>query len=550
LTGFLIPVRLLGSKFLLDASRSPNIENLLRIGPMLMFEWILSLLFAAVVLTNLAERLAVPYPSLLALAGAGLAFLPFAPQIRIEPELALALFVAPALLDAAFDTSPRDLRSNAIPIASMAVVAVVLTAIAVAYLGWRFAGMPIAAAIALGAIASPPDPVAANEVLRHLRVPQRIGLVLQGEGLLNDATALLIYGAAVTAAAGSFSLVGNAPILFLTAAASAVAGYLLARLYLIASTFARDPASSTVLQFVGTFGVWLLSERLTLSPIITIVVYAMTLAQAAPGRLGPRLRVSSYSVWETAVFAVNVLAFVLMGLQARTIIERLSPEQRWGSLGFGLSVLAVIIVVRIAWLAAYRAIVAIIRRWRPNLADRMASRDPRGAIVMGWSGMRGLITLATAFALPQQFPRRDLIVLCAFCVVLGTLVIQGFTLRPLLRLLRFQDDGAVERDLSRARVIVMQAALDSLDGEMSPTAATVREQYSAARKVAEDQHEPQAATMYDVLRLRAIAAQRAALYRLRAGGEIGDEAFRRIQEELDWSELDAAPAGSFQSLAS
>jgi monovalent cation/hydrogen antiporter len=161
LTGFLIPVRLLGSKFLLNASRSPNIENLLRIGPMLMFEWILSLLFAAVVLTNLAERLAVPYPSLLALAGAGLAFLPFAPQIRIEPELALALFVAPALLDAAFDTSPRDLRSNAIPIASMAVVAVVLTAIAVAYLGWRFAGMPIAAAIALGAIASPPDPVAA-----------------------------------------------------------------------------------------------------------------------------------------------------------------------------------------------------------------------------------------------------------------------------------------------------------------------------------------------------------------------------------------------------
>ncbi len=517
---------------------------------MLMFEWILLLLFAAVVLTNLAERLAVPYPSLLAIAGAGLAFLPFAPQIRIEPELALALFVAPALLDAAFDTSPRDLRSNAIPIASMAVVAVVLTAAVVAFLGWRFAGLPIAAAIALGAIASPPDPVAANEVLRHLRIPQRIGLVLQGEGLLNDATVLLIYRAAVTAAAGSFSLVGDAPILVLAAVASLAAGYVLARLFLIASAFVRDPASSTVLQFVSTFGLWLLSERLTLSPIITIVVYAMTLAQAAPGRLGPRLRVSSYSVWETAVFVVNVLAFVLMGLQARTIIERLSPEQRWGSLGFGLSVLAVVIVVRIAWLAVYRAIVATIRLWCPGLADRLASRDPRGAIVMGWSGMRGLITLATAFALPQQFPGRDLIVLCAFCVVFGTLVIQGFTLRPLLRLLRFQVDGTVDRDLSRARVIVMQAALDSLDGETSPAAATVREQYAAARKVAEDQHEPQAATKYDELRLRAIAAQRAALQRLRTRGEIGDEAFRRIQEELDWSELDAAPAGSFQSLAS
>jgi monovalent cation/hydrogen antiporter len=240
----------------------------------------------------------------------------------------------------------------------------------------------------------------------------------------------------------------------------------------------------------------------------------------------------------------------LMGLQGHTIIDRLSPEQRWGSLVFALSVLAVVIVIRIAWLAVYRAMVATIRRWRPGLADRLASRDPRGAIVIGWSGMRGLITLATAFALPAQFPGRDLIVLCAFCVVLGTLVIQGFTLQPLLRLLRFQDDGAIERDLSHARVIVMQAALDSLDGETSPAAMTAREKYAAARKVAEDEHEPQAATKYDELRLRAIAAQRAALHQLRTRGEISDKAFHRIQEELDWSELDASPAASFRSLAS
>src|ERR1700719_1402204 len=371
---------------------------------MLMFEWILVLLLAAVILTNLAERLAVPYPSLLAIAGVGLAFLPFAPQIRIEPELALALFVAPALLDAAFDTSPRDLRRNAIPIASLAVIAVVLTTAAVAFLGWRFAGLPIAAAIALGAIVAPPDAVAANEVMRHLRIPQRVGLVLRGESMLNDATALLIYRAAVLAAAGSFSLVADAPILVLAAVGGLVAGYALARLYLVASAFVRDPASGTVLQFVSTFGVWLVSERLTLSPIITVVIYAMTLAQAAPGRLGARLRISSYSVWETAVFVVNVLAFGLMGLQARLIIERLSPEQRWGSLVFGLSVIAVVIAVRIAWLVVYRATVAAIKCWHPSLGDRLVSRDPRGTIVISWSGMRGLVTLATAFALPPQFP--------------------------------------------------------------------------------------------------------------------------------------------------
>ena len=162
--------------------------------------------------------------------------------------------------------------------------------------------------------------------------------------------------------------------------------------------------------------------------------------------------------------------------------------------------------------------------------------------------MRGLVTLATAFALPEDFPGRDLIVLCAFCVVLGTLIIQGFTLKPLLKRLALPDDGAVARDVSLARVAVMQAALDSLAGDPSPAAAALRDQYAASRKVAADQTAPQAATDYDRLRLRAVAAQREALVRLRRHGTISDEAFFRIQEELDWSELDAAPAGSFQPL--
>ncbi len=515
---------------------------------MLLFEWILLLLFAAVVLTNLAERLAVPYPSLLAIAGACLAFLPFAPTIVIEPELALALFIAPALLDAAFDTSPRDLARNIVPIVSLAVLAVIVTTAAVAYFGWRAAGLPLGAAIALGAIVAPPDAVAASEVLRRLRIPQRVGLVLQGESLLNDATALFIYRGAVAAAVSSFSFTQDTPFLLLAAVGSLVAGYVLARLYLLVTARVRDAPSSTVLQFVATFGVWILSERLLLSPIITVVVYAMTLAQAAPGRLEPRLRVSSYAVWETAVFMVNVLAFVLMGLQARRIIERLSPDQMWTSLLLALGVLGIVIVVRIGWILIYRIGLGAIQHERPGLARRLGWRDPRGSIVVAWSGMRGLVTLATAFALPPDFPGRDLIVLCAFCVVLGTLVIQGLTLRPLLILLRLDDDGSMEREISRARVAIMQAALDSLDGDKSPAANTIREQYAAARKVAEDQHEPQAATKHDRLRLRAIRAQRDELNRLRTRGEIGDAAFFRLQEELDWSELDAAPAGSFQPL--
>jgi len=516
---------------------------------MLLFEWVLVLLTAAVVLTTIAGRIGAPYPSLLAIAGAALAFLPFAPNIRIDPELALALFVAPALLDSAFDTSPRDLRRNLVPILTLAVLVVAVTTAAVAYFGWRYAGLPLGAAIALGAIVAPPDAAAAGAVLRELRLPQRLGLVLQGESLLNDATALLIYRAAVIATAGSFSFLRDGPMILLAAAGSVVAGYVLARVYWWGTSWVSDIPCRTILQFVGTFGVWLLADKLKLSPIIAVVTYAMTLAQGASQIAEPRQRVSSYSVWETAVFIVNVLAFVLMGLQARNIIERLSEEQRWTSLLLGLGVLATVILVRIVWVASYRTIIVVIKHWlSPRVREAVVGSGISGSIVVSWSGMRGLVTLATAFALPEDFPGRDLIVLCAFCVVLGTLVIQGLTLGPLLRWLQLKDDGSLEREISQARVAVMQAALDSLEGESSPEAAALREQYSAARKVAEDECEPQAATEYDRLRLRAIASQRQALHRLRAQGRIGDEAFHRIEEELDWAELDAAPAGTFQPL--
>src|SRR5438132_1417550 len=249
---------------------------------MALFEWTLALLLGAVILTGLARRVGVPYPSLLAIAGAALAFAPAGPEHELAPDLALALFVAPVLLDAAFDTSPRDLRRNVIPLASLVVVAVGLTTAAVAWVGWRLGGLPIAAAVALGAIVAPPDAAAAAAVLGRLRLPRRILHVLQGESLLNDATALLVYRIAVGAAVGTVTLGHAGPIIALMAVGSPIAGWLLARLYLLGTARVRDAASSTVLTFVGTFGVWLLAERVGLSPIITMVTYAMALAREAP----------------------------------------------------------------------------------------------------------------------------------------------------------------------------------------------------------------------------------------------------------------------------
>ncbi|WP_376703248.1 cation:proton antiporter [Mesorhizobium sp. ISC25] len=514
---------------------------------MALFELTLVLLLIAVALTALSRRLQVPYPSLLALAGAGIAFLPFAPTIEIDPELALALFIAPVLLDAAYDTSLRDLNRYKVSLILLALGAVIFTTVTVALVGWTMAGLPIAAAIALGAIVAPPDAVAAAAVLGQFKVPHRITAILEGESLLNDATALLIYRMSVSAAAGSILLSSAVPMILLSTVGSLAAGYVLGRLSLAILGRIDDPASGTVVQFASTFGVWILADRIGLSAIITIVVYAMTIARTSPRRMPARNRVSSYSVWETAVFVLNVLAFVLMGLQARSIVGRLAEQGQSQAFVFALAVLAVVIVSRLVWVLGCGAILRAVAR----LGDEDRRKDAptlRGGVLIGWCGMRGLVTLAAAFALPAAFPGRDPIVLAAFTVVLGTLVLQGVSLKPLLLLLNLDLDRTVDREVAQARVAIMQAALDVLSGKTSSAAGAVREQYAAQRAIAENPEDAQAATEYDRLRLYAIKSQRDALERLRIDGTIGDEAYHRLEEEIDWSELAASPPGRFQPL--
>ena len=514
---------------------------------MALFELTLVLLLAAVALTALSRRLEIPYPSLLALAGVGLAFVPGAPMIEIDPELALALFIAPVLLDSAYDTSLRDLKRYRLSLALLALGAVVFTAVVVAFVGWKMAGLPIAAAIALGAIVAPPDAVAASAVLNQFKVPHRITAILQGESLLNDATALLIYRLAVSAAFGTIMLSNAIPTILLATIGSLVAGYLFGRVSLLALGRIEDAASSTVVQFAGTFAVWIIADKLGLSAIITIVVYAITIARRAPRRMSARRRVSTYSVWESAVFVLNVLAFVLMGLQARSIVGRLAGEGQGEAFLFAATVLVVVIVARLVWVASYVAIIRWFAR-RDSEEKRQDAPTFAGAVLVGWCGMRGLVTLVAAVALPAGFPGRDPIVLAAFAVVLGTLVLQGMTLKPLLRRLDFPRDTTIDGEVALARVAIMQAALDVLSRKTSAAAAVVREQYEAQRKVAENPDDAQAATEYDRLRLYAINRQRDTLEELRRNGTIGDEAYHRLEEEIDWEELAASPAGSYQPL--
>jgi len=505
-------------------------------------EGLLLLILAAVILAAAARRVGAPYPVFLALGGVLLAFLPGAPSLTVPPELALALFVAPVLLDAAYDASPRDLRDNWIPLTSLVVFAVGITATAVAVVARSFIpAMPWAPAIALGAVVSPPDAAAATAVLRQLRPPHRILTILEGESLLNDATALLIYRLAVGAvAADGFSLSAVAPTFLFAVAGSVVVGPALGWFFLRLIDRVRHVPTVIILQFVTTFGVWLLADRIGLSGVLTMVCYAITVARTAPERTPARIRIPSYAVWESAVFVMNILAFIFIGLQIRPILDSLQPAERSQYFAVAGSVLVTVVTVRMAWHMSFNAVV----RWRDR---RVGFRPPRpmlrpsvgSGLVISWAGMRGIVTLAAALALPQAFPYRDLIVLTAFFVVLGTLVIQGLTLKPLLRALDLQDDDPVGRELDTARERALREALASLEGERSPAAEAVRQEFAAHLLSANADPEASEArhSAHGKIHRTALEAARRAVLAMRASEEIGDDAFHLMEEELDWLEM-------------
>ena len=491
---------------------------------MVVFEIVIALLLGGAILAALARRIAMPYPALVAVAGAALALFPRAPSIVLDPELALALFVAPVLLDAAFDASQRDLRTHWRTVISLALGAVVLTVLVVAVVAHALVpGLPWAAAIALGAIVAPPDAAAATAVLKQLRPPNRLLVVLEGESLFNDASALLIYRFAVGASATGFvSGWSFAGTLLAVGAGSFVLALVLSRIIFVIIARIEDLATAVIFQFCSTFAVWLLAERLHLSGILTTVIFAMMISRPAAQTISARMRVRSYAVWEVAVFVLNVLAFILVGLQLRQIMERTAWTQY---IGVAAAVCLAVIVARILWV---------------TVVHRDAALSGRAAYVVGWCGMRGTVTLAAALALPAGFPYRDLIFFTSFVVVLVTLVVQGMTLRPLLQWLDVRDDGTVEREVQLARVETLRAALDAVQNCGGGEAADLlRRRYELRLRRAEGKSPDDGSDGADAEVVHAaVEAERKRLIELRDDGTIGDTAFQRVEEELDLKELE------------
>jgi CPA1 family monovalent cation:H+ antiporter len=326
--------------------------------------------------------------------------------------------------------------------------------------------------------------------------------------------------------------------------ASVIAGFVMAHVYIRIVGRLTDIPSAIIMQFVGAFGIWILADKIGLSAIVTIVAFAITASRITAERTPAQLRIPSFAVWETVVFVLNVLAFVIIGLQVRPILDSLEADERTQYLQIAGLVLATVVLVRIAWVFTYNRAANLKYRlfgagsWPGDYVPTLS-----GSTIVGWCGMRGIVTLATAFALPgghggeAAFPHRDLILLCAFTVVAGTLVVQGLTLRPLILLLGLKDDDMIGKEVRSARAELARVAAGIIDADDSDVAQTLRAEFAmpSDEEIADGSDSEHA--VRHRLRARIIAAQRQALVRMRAAAEIGDDAFHRIEEHLDRSEI-------------
>ena len=517
---------------------------------------VLGLLVAVVVLAIMAPRLRIPYPVVLVLGGLLLGFVPGLPRFTLDPDVVFLLFLPPLLYASAWQTSWRDFRANLRPISLLALGLVLMTTLVVAVVAHvLIPDLPWAVAFVLGAIVSPTDAVAATAIAQRLGIPQRIVTIVEGESLVNDATGLVAYRFAVAAVvAGVFSL-GEASLQFVVVSVGGIALGLAAGWGLsYVHRWLDNPPLEITVTLVTPFAVYLLGEEvLHVSGVLATVTTGLYLTWRAPTFFSSGTRLQADAVWETLIFLLNGLVFILIGLQLpgilailNTTIARRSPILLvWDAALVSLTV----ILVRLIWVFPQALLPRLLSR-------RLRERDPypgwRTVVLIGWTGMRGAVSLAAALALPEvtaegaAFPERAFVIYLTFGVILATLVVQGLSLPLLIRRLGLHDDGASERQETQARLTAAQAALARLDELVSQDEVSqesvqhLRKHYEARvrsitkrfKQAADEPGEDHAMT-YQQLQREALQAERSAVIGLRNRGEINDEILRRIERELD-----------------
>jgi len=507
---------------------------------------IISLLVAVAVLSALATRIGVPYPILLVVGGAVLGFLPGVPDVELEPDLVLVVFLPPLLYSGAFFASLRDLRADARTITLLSTGLVVVTAAAVAVLAHAVVdGLPWAACFALGAIVAPTDPVAALSIASRTGVPRRLTNILEGESLVNDASALVIYKIAVGAlgSAAAFSLADAGWDFVKAAAGGAAVGLAMAVVLREVRIRLNDPPVEITISLLSGYAAYVPAEQIGGSGVVAAVTLGIAVGWWSPRIATPDVRQQGAVVWGMLTFLLNALLFVLIGLQLPHVLEGLEDESVSFLAAVGVAVCAVVIGVRLVWV---HAITMLIRAVDRRAVQRARRGTWRHRTIVAWAGMRGAVSLAAALALPADTPQRDLIVFLTFAVILVTLVAQGLTLPAVIRALRVEDDGAEEREELRARLVATDAALERLEElagedwtredtiERLTGAYTYRRRRLKARAgaIEDDGYEDRSSQYQRVVR-EVLDAQRDAIYALRNEGVISNDVMHRIEREFD-----------------
>ncbi len=425
---------------------------------------VLILLCIVTLLAFWTRTWSIPYPTLMVLVGVAIAFVPGLPNVQLTPDIVFLIFLPPLLYAAAWQTPFHDFRKNLRPIALLALGLVLVTTLVVGCVAHMlFPGLPWAAAFALGAIISPPDAIAASAVTKRLRVPRRIVVILEGESLLNDASGLVAYRVALAVAAGEHFSVSNAASQFVIAAAGGVSVGCIVGMAVIAIHKRLDePLIETVVTLLTPFAAYLACEAMHWSGVLAVVCAGLMVRQKASYLFSAATRLHATAVWECVVFVLTGLTFIFIGLQMRDVVTILVTEEQlvWNSLGAVL-ILLVTIAVRLIWVFP--------AAWIPRLLSaRLRRRDPipsaSSLLLIGWTGMRGVVSLAAAMALPSDFPFRNLILFIVFVVILGTLVVQGFSLPWLVQWLKLSGGGpsASQQEMD-ARLALLAAANLYLD---------------------------------------------------------------------------------------
>ena len=527
-------------------------------SPVDTFEFVLLLLVLVLALELLARRLRLPPSAALIVGGGVLAFVPGVPAFEIDPDLVLVLFLPPLLMSSAYFVDLRDFRRYLSGILSLAVGAVVFTTLAVGVAThWLVPGLPWAACFTLGAIVSPPDAVAAKAVLERVRLPRRMGAMLEGESLLNDATGLVLYRFASAAAlTGTFSA-GEAAGTFAVLVVGSIAVGWAVGYGAIRALRMQDPMLMITGTLLVPWAAYTAGEWLHLSGVITTVVAGLVFGWFQHEAFDAGVRVQGSGFWSVLVFLLEALVFVLIGLALRGSIERLGgfgPAIRTAGVPVA-GVVGCVVVSRFVWVFAsdwLRVLAGRVRVGRWGLERRRFSAG--SSAVMAWAGMRGVVTLAIALSLPARMPGRELIEAAAFATILVTVLLQGTTLGVLIGWVRLPEevrDGAI---LSRAQAValmtaaqltVIEARARGADGTLVHPRLLEQFSYraSAASRFSEDEEQfaEDRQAHFDVM-LAAIREGRAEVLRLHRAGRIHDDVLHALEHNLDLQQVAAEMA--------